>query len=114
MELCKFTLVELLEALCSKAFHCRPQHHRRRLVRDLYFIAWTLSKLFDSIQLAGAVGVSNCPGAPRLQFLLGRPEATQPAPDLLVPEPFDTVDSILERFGDAGFSPAEVVALLAS
>ena len=68
----------------------------------------------DLIQFAGAVGVSNCPGAPRLQFLLGRPDATQPAPDLLVPEPFDTVDSILERFGDAGFSPAEVVALLAS
>ena len=53
-----------------------------------------------------------------------------PSPDLLVPEPFgklfdyflcfitdfpqDTVDSILARFGDAGFTPAEVVALLAS
>ena len=32
-----------------------------------------------------------------------------------MPEPFDTVDSILARFADAGgFSPAEVVALLAS
>lgn len=32
-----------------------------------------------------------------------------------MPEPFDTVDSILQRFSDAGgFSPAEVVALLAS
>ena len=38
-----------------------------------------------------------------------------PAPDLTVPEPFDTVDSILARFADAGsFTPAEVVALLAS
>ncbi|KZV63541.1 class II peroxidase [Peniophora sp. CONT] len=69
----------------------------------------------DFIQFAGAVGVSNCPGAPRLQFLLGRKDATHPAADLTVPEPFDSVDKILARFKDAGnFSPAEVVALLAS
>ncbi|KAK7692872.1 Manganese peroxidase 3 [Cerrena zonata] len=69
----------------------------------------------DFIQFAGAIGVSNCPGAPRLPVFLGRPNATAPAPDLTVPEPFDTVDSILARFADAGnFSPAEVVALLAS
>ena len=67
-----------------------------------------------SIQLAGAVGVSNCPGAPRLQFLLGRPNATAPAPDKLVPAPFDSSDVIFGRFADAGFSPDEVVALLAS
>nr|AZJ17945.1 manganese peroxidase [Irpex lacteus] len=69
----------------------------------------------DFIQFAAAVGVSNCPGAPRLDFFLGRPAATQPAPDKTVPEPFDTVDTILERFADAGnFTPAEVVALLVS
>ena len=87
-----------------------------------------------SIQFAGAVGVSNCPGAPQLEFLLGRPAATQPAPDKTVPEPFgnytstfivkdeaehspmsDTVDTILARFLDAGgFTPDEVVALLSS
>ena len=42
----------------------------------------------DFIQFAGAVGVSNCPGAPRLQFFAGRPAPTQASPDLLVPEPF--------------------------
>ncbi|TCD71207.1 Manganese peroxidase 3 [Steccherinum ochraceum] len=69
----------------------------------------------DFIQFAGAIGVSNCPGAPQLDFHLGRPAATAAAPDLTVPEPFDTIDSILARFSDAGgFSPAEVVALLAS
>ncbi|KAI0790377.1 manganase peroxidase [Abortiporus biennis] len=68
----------------------------------------------DFIQLAGAVGVSNCAGAPRLQFLFGRPAPTKASPDLLIPEPFDTVDKILARMGDAGLSPAEVVALLAS
>ena len=44
----------------------------------------------DFIQFAGAVGVSNCPGAPRLQFFAGRPAPTQASPDLLVPEPFGT------------------------
>lgn len=68
----------------------------------------------DFIQFAGAIGVSNCPGAPRLEFFFGRPAAIAPAADLTVPEPFDTVDSILARFGDAGFTTAEVVALLAS
>lgn len=68
----------------------------------------------DFIQFAGAVGVSNCPGAPRLNFFLGRPAAKAASPDLLVPEPFDTITDILARMGDAGFSPAEVVALLAS
>ncbi|KAJ8518043.1 hypothetical protein ONZ45_g4823 [Pleurotus djamor] len=68
----------------------------------------------DFIQFAGAVGVSNCPGAPRIKFFLGRPNATAPSPDLLIPEPFDSVDSILARFSDAGFNAAEVIALLAS
>ncbi|KAJ8502205.1 hypothetical protein ONZ51_g84 [Trametes cubensis] len=69
----------------------------------------------DFIQFAGAIGVSNCPGAPRLDVFVGRKDATQPAPDLTVPEPFDNVTSILARFADAGdFTPAEVVALLAS
>lgn len=69
----------------------------------------------DLIQFGGAVAVSNCPGAPRLEFLAGRPNATQPGPDGLIPEPQDSVDKILARFWDAGrFSPDEVVALLAS
>ena len=42
----------------------------------------------DFIQFAGAIAVSNCPGAPRLEFLLGRPPPVAASPDLLVPEPF--------------------------
>ncbi|KAJ6516916.1 heme peroxidase [Mycena vitilis] len=41
----------------------------------------------DFIQFAGAVGVSNCPGAPRLEYLHGRPKATEVSPPGLVPEP---------------------------
>jgi manganese peroxidase len=69
----------------------------------------------DLIQFAGAVAVGNCPGAPRLEFLAGRPNATAPAIDGLIPEPQDSVDSILARMADGGdFTPDEVIALLAS
>ncbi|THH17334.1 hypothetical protein EW146_g3451 [Bondarzewia mesenterica] len=68
----------------------------------------------DFVQFAAAVGLSNCPGAPTLDFFLGRPPAVKAAPDNTVPEPFHTVDQILKRMGDAGFSPNEVVSLLAS
>ncbi|KAJ7307634.1 manganese peroxidase 1 [Mycena albidolilacea] len=68
----------------------------------------------DFIQFAGAVGVSNCPGSPRLEFLAGRANTSQPAPSGLVPEPFDSADKIIARFADAGFAPNEIVDLLAS
>ncbi|PPQ68182.1 hypothetical protein CVT24_005069 [Panaeolus cyanescens] len=68
----------------------------------------------DFVHLAAAVGTSNCPGAPRLKFFLGRPPPVAPAPDNTVPKPEDTVDSILARFADAGFSPEEAIALLSS
>lgn len=75
-----------------------------------------LTSLYDSVQFAGAVGLSNCPGAPQLKVFLGRPAPLAPAPDLTVPEPFgelnhpfslleitlhylsDTIDSILARY----------------
>ncbi|KAI0089724.1 manganese peroxidase isozyme precursor [Irpex rosettiformis] len=66
------------------------------------------------LHFAGAIGLSNCAGAPRLHFFAGRNVASQPAPDGLVPAPFHSVDQILARMGDAGFSPEEVVTLLAS
>ncbi|KAI0791884.1 manganese peroxidase 1 [Abortiporus biennis] len=68
----------------------------------------------DFIQFAGAVGVSNCLGGPRLQFLAGRSNISRPAPDLTVPEPSDATNTIFARMGDAGFSPNEVVDLLVS
>jgi len=69
----------------------------------------------DMIQYAATVAVGNCPGGPKLEFFAGRPNATQPGPDGLIPEPQDSVDKILARFDDAaGFTPDEVVALLSS
>ncbi|TFK65316.1 fungal versatile peroxidase from pleurotus Eryngii [Pluteus cervinus] len=68
----------------------------------------------DMIQFAGAVGVSNCRGAPRLEFLAGRSNSSYPSPDGLLPDPSDSADKILARMLDAGFLPNELVALLAS
>ncbi|TDL17356.1 manganese peroxidase 1 [Rickenella mellea] len=68
----------------------------------------------DIIQFSAAVAVSDCPGGARLSFLSGRPNATIRAPDGTVPDPFDSVTTILARMADAGFSPDELIALLAS
>ncbi|KAJ7890376.1 putative versatile peroxidase [Mycena leptocephala] len=68
----------------------------------------------DIIQFAAAVSVRNCAGGPRISFMAGRPDATQAAPVGLVPEPFDSVDTILDRVGDAGLTPEELIDLLAS
>lgn len=69
----------------------------------------------DLIQFATAVGLTQCHGAPALEFLAGRPNAKQASPDGLVPEPQDNVEVILARFADAGsFTPDDVVSLLAS
>ncbi|KAH9934460.1 heme peroxidase [Epithele typhae] len=68
----------------------------------------------DFIQFAGAVGVSNCGGGPRLQFLTGRSNDSNVSPDGLIPLPEDTADTIIARFADVGISADEIVALLAS
>ncbi|KAJ7131840.1 heme peroxidase [Mycena crocata] len=68
----------------------------------------------DFIQFAGAVGISNCPGAPSLEFMAGRFNFSFASPDGLVPEPSDPVDKIVSRFADAGFSAPEIVDLLVS
>jgi len=69
----------------------------------------------DFIFLAGAVSLSTCPGAPRVKFSLGRKNPVAASPPNLVPEPFDGVDTILSRMSaGGGFTPNEVIALLAS
>ncbi|EJD37601.1 generic peroxidase [Auricularia subglabra TFB-10046 SS5] len=68
----------------------------------------------DAIQFGAAVGLSLCPGAPTIPAFVGRPNATMAAPDLTVPEPFDDPDKIFARMADAGFTPVELIHLLAS
>ncbi|KAF8882764.1 manganese peroxidase 3 [Gymnopilus junonius] len=68
----------------------------------------------DFIQFAGAVSLSMCPGAPQVKFVMGRPAPVAASPPNLVPNPFDPVTMILNRFGSVNISPQEVIALLAS
>ena len=68
---------------------------------------------FRSIQLAGAVSLVQCPGAPRIPFFFGREQPVAASPPGLVPDPFDSVESIMTRFGEVGFlTPEEVVAVV--
>ncbi|KAJ3873747.1 manganese peroxidase [Lentinula edodes] len=69
----------------------------------------------DMIQFGATVAVGLCPGAPQLEFRAGRPNATAPAVDGLIPEPQNSVDQILARFKDAANLDAEdIVSLLVS
>lgn len=68
----------------------------------------------NRIQFAGAVGLSNCPGSPRLPFYAGRPDPVAPSPPSLIPFPTDDADTILARMSDAGFTVEDTVALLAA
>ncbi|KAF8997796.1 heme peroxidase, partial [Hymenopellis radicata] len=53
-------------------------------------------------------------GGPCLEFFAGRPKAVAAAPESLLPSASAPVDELLARFKDAGFSPNELVDLLAS
>ncbi|EJD44424.1 generic peroxidase [Auricularia subglabra TFB-10046 SS5] len=68
----------------------------------------------DAIQFGAAVGLSLCPGAPKIPAFVERKNATRAAPDKTVPEPQDDLTAIFARMNDAGFSPAELIHLLAS
>lgn len=68
----------------------------------------------DFIQFAGALSLSVCPGAPKVKFVIGRPQPTAPAPNFIIPQPVNTTDELINFFQSVGFSPAELVALLAS
>ncbi|KAJ8454023.1 hypothetical protein ONZ51_g13271 [Trametes cubensis] len=65
------------------------------------FVARHNLSVADFIQFAGAIGASNCAGAPQLAAFVGRIDATRAAPDGLVPEPFHTPDQIFSRLADA-------------
>jgi len=78
------------------------------------FLQTHLVSAGDLIQFAAAVAVSNCPGGPQLEFKMGRPNATVAASLGTVPEPQDNVTTILARMNDGGFTPDDLIHLLAS
>ncbi|KAJ7635384.1 manganese peroxidase 1 [Roridomyces roridus] len=78
------------------------------------FIAKHNISVADFIQFAAAVSLTKCPGVLPPTFMFGRVDATAPAPDNTVPEPFQSSTDILARMADAGLTAADTVALLAS
>ncbi|KAF8194461.1 lignin peroxidase [Mycena galopus ATCC 62051] len=78
------------------------------------FIAKHNISVADFIQFSAAISLTKCPGVLRPTFMFGRVDAKFASPDGTVPEPFQSVHDILARMADAGFTPAELVALLAS
>ena len=70
--------------------------------------------MYYSIQFAGALSLTLCPGAPKVKFSIGRPPPTAPAPDYIIPQPVNTTDELLDAFAAINFSPEELVALLSS
>ncbi|KAJ7613454.1 manganese peroxidase 1 precursor [Roridomyces roridus] len=78
------------------------------------FIARSNISVADFIQFAATISLTKCPGVAQPPFLFGRVDATAPAPEGTVPEPFQSAADILARMADAGLSPADTVALLAS
>ena len=67
-----------------------------------------------SIQFAGALSLTLCPGAPKVEFSIGRPPPIAPAPNFIIPQPVNTTDELLAAFASVGFSPQELIALLSS
>lgn len=118
----KSSLVVVPTALCSSS--PGPQRRAQLLSANLgisdsvdallpFLAAHPQVTAGDLIQFAGAAALPNCPvGAPRLEFLFGRPNATAPTPDGLIPEPQDNVTSILACMEDGGKFTSD--ALLAS
>ncbi|KAF5364631.1 hypothetical protein D9758_005559 [Tetrapyrgos nigripes] len=67
----------------------------------------------DFIYYAAAVATRMCSG-PRMKFWHGRPAPIAASPPGLIPDPSDSVTKILDRMADAGFTPEELIDLLAS
>ena len=67
-----------------------------------------------SIQFAGALSLTVCPGAPKVKFSIGRPPPIAPAPNFIIPQPVNTTDELLAAFAAVNISPEEFIALLSS
>ncbi|KAJ6467503.1 heme peroxidase [Mycena vitilis] len=66
----------------------------------------------DFLHLAGVLGVLACPGGPRIDAFIGRPQPKNIAPIGLLPSPDDPVPKLLDRFADMGFTTRDLIALV--
>jgi hypothetical protein len=66
----------------------------------------------DLIQMAANVATVVCPLGPRVRTFVGRKDSSVPAPEGLLPSPFQSVDELLAMFADKTISGAQLVALV--
>ncbi|KAH8650970.1 heme peroxidase [Tricladium varicosporioides] len=66
----------------------------------------------DMIQFAAAHAVVTCPLGPRMRTFIGRKEATQAAPDGLLPSATSDAETLLRLFFDKNIGPTDLTALV--
>ncbi|KAM7200191.1 putative lip/Mn/Versatile peroxidase [Naviculisporaceae sp. PSN 640] len=66
----------------------------------------------DLIQVAANTATVVCPLGPRIRTFVGRSDSAVPAPEGLLPSPFDVADSLIELFRDKTIQPRGLIALL--
>jgi hypothetical protein len=66
----------------------------------------------DLIQMAANVATVTCPLGPRVRSFVGRVDSNVPAPNGLLPSPFDSVDDLLDLFEDKTIDAHDLVALV--
>ncbi|KAK3393394.1 heme peroxidase [Podospora didyma] len=66
----------------------------------------------DLIQMGANVATVVCPLGPRVLSFVGRYDNWNPAPDGLLPSPFDTADNLIEIFRAKTIQPKGLVSLL--
>lgn len=66
----------------------------------------------DLIQMASTTATVVCPLGPRVRSFVGRKDSSVPAPDGLLPSPFDTADNLISLFQNKTIEPHGLTALL--
>ncbi|KAK0624866.1 peroxidase [Bombardia bombarda] len=66
----------------------------------------------DLIQFGATVATVVCPLGPRIHSFVGRYDSSIPAPDGLLPGPFDSADFLIDLFRDKTIQPHGLTALL--
>lgn len=66
----------------------------------------------DLVQFGAITATVVCPLGPRVRFFQGREDSAIPAPDGLLPQPFESAQKLTERFLNMTIQPAGLVALV--